>query len=72
MNINVNFYFTFFVKNNLDHMGGHMKGSETRLFSPPWMHFGGRKYIYFKTDSMGVVLQGYGHTLLIVRNIIEG
>jgi hypothetical protein len=66
------FYFYFFCKKVLDHMGGHMKGSETSLFSPPWMHLGGRKYIHFKKDSMVVVLQGYGHTLSIVKNIIKG
>jgi hypothetical protein len=49
-----------------------MKGNETRLFSPPWMHLEGRNYIHFKKDSMGVVLHGYGHTSSIIRNIIEG
>ncbi len=38
--------FYFFCKTNLDHMGGHMKGSETRLFSTPWDILGG-KNTYF-------------------------
>ncbi len=37
-------------------MGGHMKCNETRFISPPWVHLAGKKYIYFKKDSMGVVL----------------
>ncbi len=52
-------------------MGGHMKGSETRLFSTPWDILGGAKIHIFYKDSMGVVLEGYGHALSIGRNIID-